>query len=295
MKSSRVFVLMVFFLGFFFITQSLFVVMQNQAALVTHLGDLKVDSNGNALVFNPGLHYKIPVVDRLVRLDKRLQSFDVPSTRVLTQDQKSVFVDYYAKWRIKNYAKFFRSTSANYYNAQELLKRKISDALRAEFGTRNLSEIISGEQRIEIMEKMSKIASESAANIGVEVQDVRMKRIDYPQEVTLSVYERMRSSRNRDAKRYRATGAAKAEDIRSQADRDAGIILYTAKKNAAKEVAIARKKASSIYREAYEQAPDLYKLYLGMEGYKQSINDDDVLVVHPNDDRFYSFMMTGGN
>ncbi len=291
MTSNRLFILMISFIAFFAITQSLFVIMQNQVALVTHLGDLKVSDAGKAIEYEPGLHYKFPVIDRLVRMDKRLQSFDVPSTRVLTQDQKSVFVDYYAKWRIKDFARFYRATGANYFNAQELLKRKISDSLRAEFGIRPLSDIISGDQRNEIMIKMRQVASKSADNIGVEVQDVRMKRVDYPQEVTLSVYERMRASRNREAKKYRATGAAKAEDIRSQADADAEIIVANAKKSAAEMVAKAKGKANTIYNDAYSQAPDFYKLYLGMEGYKSSIDSKDVVVIHPDSDRFYAFMM----
>ena len=194
MSSKVLPILTAVFVVAFIVSQTLFVVMPAQTALVTHLGDLKQNDDGQILIYDQGLHYKAPLIDRLVRMDKRLQSFDVPSTRVLTLDQKSVNVDYYTKWRIKDFPLFYRATSANFLGAREIIKRKISDALRAEFGKRNLSDIISDEERNLIIEKMRLSAAKSAMNIGVDVVDVRMKRIDYPQEVTLSVYERMRSS-----------------------------------------------------------------------------------------------------
>ena len=289
-SNTRVFALMVVSVATLFLFQSLFTIMPTEAGLVVHLGDLNTNDDGRVIIYNPGLHIKFPFIDRLVKIDKRLQSFDVPSTRVLTQDQKSVFVDYYTKWYVKDFAKFYQRTGASYFYTEEILKRKISDALRAEFGTRNLSDIISGEERNLIIKQMQKLASESADNIGVTVQDVRLKRVDYPQEVTLSVYERMKSSRHRDAKRYRSEGAAEAEKIKAEADKDAAIIVARSKKDAAIIVAESKKEAASIFNKAYSQAPDFYDFYIKMEGYRDAIKPDELMLLSPESDRFFSLL-----
>lgn len=291
MKSNtRVFLLMVALVSLFVLTQSLFVIHPAQSGLVIHLGDLNTTADGKVRVYQPGLHIKFPIIDRLVRIDKRLQSFDVPSTRVLTQDKKSVLVDYYTKWLVSDFSLFFQRTGGSFYRAQEILKRKISDSLRAEFGTRNLSEIISGEERNQIIQRMRELATESAENIGVKVWDVRLKRVDYPQEVTLSVYERMKSSRIRDAKRYRGEGRAKAEEIRAEADKDASIIVSKAKRDAAERIAQSRQEASTIFNSAYSKAPDFYEFFMKMQGYSESIGQKEVMLISPENDRFYSLL-----
>lgn len=287
-SNTRVFMLMVSAVSVFISIQSLFIIMPAQAGMVVHLGDLNTNTKGEVIVYNPGLHFKYPIIDKVIKVDRRLQSFDVPSTRVLTQDQKSVFVDYYSKWYVKDFAKFYQRTGANYFYTEEILKRKISDALRAEFGTRNLSDIISGEERNLIIQQMQKLASESADNIGVTVQDVRLKRVDYPQEVTLSVYERMKSSRHRDAKRYRSEGAAEAERIKAEADKEATIIVARSKRDAALIVAESKDEAARIFNKAYTKAPDFYEFYIKMEGYKNVVKNDEIMLLTPQNDRFFS-------
>jgi len=268
----------------------MFIVRPDQTALVVHLGDLRRDEQKNVMMYQSGLHFKLPFFDRLVKIDKRLQSFEVPSSRVLTQDLKSVNVDYYVKWYVKDFSLFYQRTGGNYYHARELIRRKISDSLRAEFGVRSLSEIISGEERNLIIETMQKSASESVENIGIRVRDVRLKRVDYPEEVTRSVYERMKSSRHRDAKKYRATGNAERERIQSEADKDAAIIIAEANRSAAEHVAEAKNKAAKIYSQSYSKAPDFYSFYLKMEGYNQSISSNDVMLISPKNNEFYSEM-----
>ncbi|MCP8352633.1 protease modulator HflC [Candidatus Synchoanobacter obligatus] len=289
-SNNQVFVLMIAAVAILALSQSLFVVMPMQAGMVVHLGDLNTNDEGQVKVYGPGLHVKLPVIDRLVLIDKRLQSFDVPTARVLTQDQKSMNVDYYSKWRVVDFALFYKRTGANYAQAQDILLRKISDALRAEFGQRNLSEIISGDERNLIIARMQQKASESAANIGVKVQDVRLKRVDYPQEVTLSVYERMRSSRNRDAKRYRSEGMAESERIKAEADKEAAIIISRSRKEAAEKIAEGHSEAAKIFNNAYSRAPEFYEFFIKMQGYEKSIKDGEVMLLSPGNDRFYSIL-----
>lgn len=288
MNKVSQFLLIVFGLSLLLITQIVFVVYPDQTGLVVHLGDLRKNEKGQVLKYQAGLHYKLPFVDRLVRIDKRLQSFDVPSSRVLTQDQKSVYVDYYVKWYVKDFSLFFQRTGGNYFYAKDLIRRKISDSLRAEFGVRGLSEIISGEERNQIIERMQKSASESVENMGLRVKDVRLKRVDYPKEVTRSVYERMKSSRHRDAKRYRAQGNAESERIVSEAEKDAMVIVSEAKRKAAEVVAEAKRKAVRTYNLSYSKAPDFYEFYLKMEGYDGSISKDDYMVISSKESEFYS-------
>lgn len=289
-SNLRIFSLMLVVVSIFVFTQSLFIIMPNESGLVVHLGSLRQDGAGSPKVYTPGIYLKIPIADRLIRLDRRLQSVDLPSTRVLTQDKKSVLVDYYTRWLVSDFAKFFQRTGGSFFRAQEILKRKISDALRAEFGVRNLSDIISGEERNLIVQRMRELANESAENLGITVWDVRLKRVDYPQEVTLSVYERMKSSRHRDAKRYRSEGQAKAVEIQAEADKDAAIIVSQAKREAADVVATARREASKIYNDAYSQAPDFYEFFLKMQGYNTAVGRNELMLINPESDQFFNLL-----
>ncbi|MDC3180926.1 protease modulator HflC [Gammaproteobacteria bacterium] len=269
--------------------QCIFIVTPRDRSLLSYLGDLRQDA-GVTLVYQPGLHFKKPILERVIRIDHRLQSFDVPSSRVLTADQKSVNVDYYVKWRVTNPAVFFKTTGASFAVAKNMIKSKTIDALRAEFGIRELSEIISGDERLQMVEMMQERASSSAKSLGVEVIDVRLKRVDYPQEVTLSVYERMRSSRDREAKKYRATGLAQSERIKSEADKDFVIIVADAKKQSAERVAEGEAKAASIYIDAYSKAPSFYEFYIKMMGYLDAVSPSDVFVLDPNQTEFFKNM-----
>ena len=282
--------LMVAVVALFVSTQVLFVIMPAQAGLVVHLGDLHTLETGEVKVYRPGLHFKLPIIDRLTAIDTRLQSFDVPSTRVLTQDQKSVFVDYYTKWYVYDFSTFYKTTGADFFRAQEILKRKISDALRAEFGRRSLSDIISGDERNQINQQMQQKASQSAENLGVKVVDVRLKRVDYPQEVTLSVYERMKSSRHRDAKRYRSEGLAESEKIKAEADKDASVIIAEARREAAERVAEGKREATEIYNSAYSKAPDFYEFFIKMQAYLDSVKEDELMILSPDQHEFFALL-----
>lgn len=269
--------------------QCVFIITPVDRALLSYLGDLKQE-DGKVLVYGPGLNFKLPIIERVIKIDHRLQSYDVPSTRVLTADQKSVNVDYYVKWRVTDPSVFYKATGAIFTVARDMVKSKAIDAIRAEFGVRELSEIISGDERALMVENMQKQASKSTLALGIEVLDVRLKRVDYPQEVTLSVYERMRSSRDREAKKYRATGLAQSERIKSEADKGAVLIVAEARKKAAERVAQGQAEAADIFVSSYRKAPSFYQFYLKMQGYQEAINQSDLFVVDPDRSEFFRDM-----
>ena len=270
---------------------SLFIVMEGFEAIVVHLGQIKRDTSGQVIVYKPGLHFKIPYVDTVKSFDVRLQSFDVPSSRVLTEEQKHVDVDYYVQWRIKDIASFYTRTNGNIVRARDILMRKINDALRASFGDKKLNEVIS-DDRSNIIHKLTKSASTSANNIGAEVVDVRIKRIDYPQEVTLSVYERMKSQREQVAKEYRAEGEMRKEEIMAVADKKATIIIAEANKQAAQLIANGQEKAADIYNKTYSENEPLFKLWRTLTAYEKSFTDKTLFVIDPADNAFTKLFYT---
>lgn len=200
---------------------SLFVVNQWEMAIKLQFGKI-VDSD-----YEPGLHFKIPVIQNVKKFDGRIQTMDSNPERFLTIEKKDVIVNSYAKWRITNAAQYFRSTGDNVASATRLLSERINTSLRDEFGKRTIQEVISGE-RAEIMALLTKDADEKAAELGIEVLDVRVKQIDLPKEVSQSVYDRMRAERERVASELRAQGAEAAERIRANADAQRVVILANA-------------------------------------------------------------------
>lgn len=273
---------------------SLFIVFEGQEALVVHLGKIRRDGDGKAIKYNPGIHFKLPYVDTVKRFDIRLQSFDVPSSRVLTEEQKSVDVDYYVVWRIKDTAIFFTRTNGSELRARDILTRKINDALRASFGDKKLNEVIS-DDRSNIIHKLTQSASKSAENIGAEIVDVRIKRIDYPQEVTLSVYERMKSQREQVAKKYRSEGEMEQEEIKAVADKKAAIVVAEAKKDAAKLVALGTEQAAALYNVTYNENKPLFQVWRTLTAYERSFDDKTILVIDPADNAFTKLFQTEGD
>ena len=272
---------------------SLFTVYEGYQSLVVHLGQIKREDNGSAIIYKPGIHLKLPYVDTVKSFDVRLQSFDVPSSRVLTEEQKSVDVDYYVQWRIKDIATFYTRTNGSVMRARDILTRKINDALRASFGDKKLNEVIS-DDRSNIIHKLTESASKSAENIGAEIVDVRIKRIDYPQEVTLSVYERMKSQREQVARKYRSEGEMEQEEIKAVADKRATIIVAEAKKDAAMLKAEGTEKAADMYNTAYNENEPLFKVWRTLTAYEKSLDDKTILVIDPADNAFTKMFQDDG-
>ncbi|OGA46035.1 MAG: HflC protein [Betaproteobacteria bacterium RIFCSPLOWO2_12_FULL_62_58] len=267
---------------------SLFVVDQRQNAIVFRLGEV-ID-----IKKAPGLHVKVPLLDNVRYFDVRILTIDTAEPeRFLTSEKKNVLVDLFVKWRILDVRQYYVSVGGDELRAQTRLLQTINDGLRAEFGNRTVHDVVSGE-RDKIMELMREKANEDAKNIGVEVLDVRLKRVDLPSEVSESVYRRMDAERKRVANELRSTGSAESEKIRADADRQKEVILAEAYRDAQRTKGEGDAKATAIYARAYEQNAEFYAFYRSLEAYKQSFKGkNDVLVLDPNSD-FFKYFRSGG-
>ncbi|HYC46031.1 MAG TPA: protease modulator HflC [Burkholderiales bacterium] len=269
-------------------SMSLFVVDQRQNAIVFRLGEVV------RVVTEPGLYAKIPLLDNTRFFDTRILTIDsAEPERFLTSEKKNVLVDLFVKWRITDVRAYYVSVGGDEARARTRLLQTINGSLRAEFGNRTVHEVVSGE-RDKIMELMREIANEDAVKIGVRVLDVRMKRVDLPQEVSESVYRRMEAERKRVANELRSTGSAESEKIRADADRQREVILAQAYRDAQRIKGEGDAKATAIYARAYEANPEFYAFYRSIEAYKQSFKGkNDVLVLEPNSE-FFKYLRSGG-
>jgi membrane protease subunit HflC len=267
---------------------SLFVVDQRQNAIVFRLGEV-VDVKKA-----PGLYFKIPLLDNVRSYDVRILTIDTAEPeRFLTSEKKNVLVDLFVKWRITDVRQYYVSVGGNISFAQTRLLQTINDGLRAEFGNRTVHEVVSGE-RDKIMDLMREKANEDAKNIGVEVIDVRLKRVDLPQEVSVDVYRRMEAERKRVANELRSTGAAESERIRAEADKQREVIIAQAYREAQRVKGEGDARSTAIYARAYEQNAEFYAFYRSLEAYKASFRGrNDVLVLEPNSEFFKYFRSSG--
>jgi membrane protease subunit HflC len=258
-----------------------YTVDERQDALVFQLGEVV------AVTKEPGLYFKLPLIQNVRYFDTRILTFDTPDPeRFLTSEKKNVLVDYFVKWRIIDPKQYYISVAGDELRAQTRLQQTINDGLRAEFGKRTVHEVVSGE-RDKIMEIQRERADQDARKIGIQVVDVRLKRVDLPQEVSEAVYRRMEAERKRVANELRATGAAEAERIRAEADKQREIIIAEAYRQAQQIKGEGDAKAAAIYARAYERDPEFYAFYRSMEAYRQSLkNKTDLLLLEPNSDFF---------
>jgi len=267
---------------------SLFVVDQRQNAIVFRLGEVI------AVKTAPGLYFKVPLLDNVRFFDVRILTIDTAEPeRFLTSEKKNVLVDLFVKWRITDVRQYYVSVGGNEGLAQTRLLQTINDGLRAEFGNRTVHEVVSGE-RDKIMDLMREKANEDARNIGVEVIDVRLKRVDLPQEVSVDVYRRMEAERKRVANELRSTGAAESERIRAEADKQREVTLAQAYREAQKVKGEGDARSAAIYARAYEQNPEFYAFYRSLEAYQASFRGkNDVLVLEPTSE-FFKYLRSSG-
>jgi modulator of FtsH protease HflC len=238
---------------------SLFVVDQRQNAIVFRLGEVV------NIKREPGLYLKIPLLDNVRYFDTRILTIDsAEPERFLTSEKKNVLVDLFVKWRIVDVRTYYVSVGGDEARARTRLLQTINDSLRAEFGNRTVHEVVSGE-RDKIIELMRQRANDDASKIGVQVLDVRMKRVDLPQEVSESVYRRMEAERKRVANELRSTGSAESEKIRADADRQREVILAQAYRNAQRIKGDGDAQASAIYAGAYQVNPEFFAFYRSIE------------------------------
>ncbi|HNA83028.1 MAG TPA: protease modulator HflC [Thiobacillaceae bacterium] len=263
---------------------SVYTVDQREAAMVFRLGEI-VRINKE-----PGLYLKMPFVENVRYFDTRVLTLDaVDPERFITSEKKNVLVDYFVKWRVFDVEKFYVSFSGDERRAANRLAQTVNDGMRAEFGQRTVHDVVSGE-RDDVMDSLRKKADADARRYGVQVLDVRIKRVDLPTEVSESVYRRMDAERKRVANELRSTGSAEAEKIRADADKQREIIVAEAYRDAQRIKGEGDGKASAIYGAAYGQNPEFYAFYRSMESYRNSFrNKTDLMVVQPNSE-FFRYM-----
>lgn len=267
---------------------SLFVVKQTDRAVMLRFGRV-VEPN-----LEPGLHFKIPYVNRVRKFDARLQTLDTPTQRFLTLEKKAVMVDAYAKWRIANPERYYTATSGLKQIADERLLRRLESGLRDQFGRRTLSEVVSGERDSMVGDLTASLNRMASQELGIEVVDVRIKAIDLPKEVSRSVYERMSSEREREAREHRAKGRELAEGIRADADRQRRVILAEAYRQAEEARGAGDAQAAQVYAQAYSKNPPFFSFYRSLQAYRSSFSSkSDVLVLDGKSDFFKYFQNPG--
>lgn len=265
------------------ISGSLFTVNEREYVAVFQFGEIKRAET------EPGLKWKAPFVQNLRRFDRRLLMLDNKPERFLTLEKKNVIVDFYVKWRIKDVVAFYRATNGQESVALDRLSDIIRKGLRAEFGKRTIKEAVSGE-RSEIMRNLTVSANDQVSGLGIEIADVRVQMIDLPQDVSESVYNRMRSERKRVAADLRAKGSEEAEKIRAEADREREVILANAYREAEELRGEGDAKSADIYAKAYGKNKEFYSFYRSLQVYQEAWQDrGDVLVLEPDGEFFKYF------
>jgi membrane protease subunit HflC len=260
---------------------SLFTVDQRQNAIVFRLGEIV------SIKTAPGLFFKVPLVDNVRYFDSRILTLDAEEAqRFVTSENKPVLVDSFVKWRIVDVKQYYVSVQGDEGLARVRLTQAVNGSLREEFGKRTIHEVVSGE-REKIMDLMRERADQIAREIGVQVLDVRLKRVDFTPEVSESVYGRMQAERKRVANELRSTGFAEAEKIRADADKQRQVVIAQAYRDAQRLKGDGDAKASAIYARAYERNPEFYAFYRSLEAYRQSFkNKGDLLILEPNSEFF---------
>ncbi len=251
--------------------------------------------DGQVEVFNPGLHFKFPFFEFAQIFDARLQTLDISSSRIVTAEKKDVIVDYYVKWQIADLPQYFISTGGNQRIAETLLQQQVNDSLRAQFGRTSINGVVT-DDRAKIMTTILQQANKGAKAFGVAVNDVRIKRIDLPSEVSNTVFSRMRAERERAATEFRSKGQANAMAIRANADATVTLTVAKAQAQAAAIRAKGLATASKIYADAFNQDPSFYAFYRSLVVYQNVFNrKSDVLVLRPNSDFLKYFNSINAN
>ena len=260
---------------------SLYIVSQTEKAVLLQFGRI-VEAD-----VQPGLHMKIPYVNQVRKFDARLLTLDSPTQRFLTLEKKAVMVDAYAKWRVADAERFYTATSGIKQIADERLSRRLEAGLRDQFGKRTLHEVVSGERDALMADITGALNRMASKELGIEVVDVRVKAIDLPKEVNRSVFERMSTEREREAREHRAKGAELAEGIRADADRQRRVLLAEAYREAEETRGDGDAKAAAIYAKAYNQDQEFYSFHRSLQAYRGSFSDkSDVMVLDPSSEFF---------
>lgn len=281
MKSNSVFVLVVALIAVWLVSESVYIVKETERAVKLRFGEI-VEPD-----IEPGLHFKIPFVNTVRKFEARLITMDSRPQAFLTLEAKRLIVDSFIKWRVKDVERYYTATSGDENRANSLLSSRIETNLRNQFGERTLNQVVSGE-REELMDQVNRALSQVAEReLGIEIVDIRIKRIDLPTEVSASVYDRMRSERLRLARELRARGLELAEGIRADADRQRTVITANAFSTAEIIRGEGDAEAANIYANAFSQDPEFYAFVRSLNAYRESFSGQgDILVLEPNSEFF---------
>jgi membrane protease subunit HflC len=263
--------------GLLLLSATVFTVDQRQAAMVFQLGEVV------RVINEPGIHFKIPLMQNVRYFDRRILTMDAEDPeRFNTIEKKNVLVDSFVKWQVIDVERYYKSVGGNEKLASQRLRKTVNDVLRAEFGKKTVQDVISG-KRDEVMDIVRTVADADARKIGVRIVDVRLKRVDFPDDVSSAVYERMVSERKTVANQLRSEGGAEAEKIKADADRQREVIMAEAYNQAQKLMGEGDSRAAAIYAAAYGQYPEFYAFYKSLEAYRAAFKSkSDVMVVDPN-------------
>ncbi|MEQ1662665.1 MAG: protease modulator HflC [Thiobacillus sp.] len=284
MKNNLSTILIGLLIGLVILSASMFTVDQRENAVVFQLGEVV------SVKKSPGLYFKLPLVQNVRTFDTRILTLDAADPeRFITSEKKNVLVDSFIKWRVIDARQYYVSVGGDETRAQIRLNQTVNDGLRAEFGKRTINEVVSG-RRDEIMNVIRAKADQDARKIGVQVVDVRIKRVDLPETVSENVYRRMEAERKQVANELRSTGAAEAEKIKADADKQKDVIVAEAYRDAQRVKGEGDAKASAVYAGAYGRNPEFYAFYRSMQAYRESFKSkSDVMVLDPSAD-FFKYM-----
>ncbi|ROV61329.1 protease modulator HflC [Vibrio ponticus] len=297
---------------------SLFVIPEGERGIVIRFGRVLKDNNEIARIYEPGLHFKMPLFDRVNTLDARIQTMDGRADRFVTSEKKDVIIDSYVKWRIEDFGQYYLATGGgNAATAQTLLSRKVTDVLRSEIGAREIKQIVSGPRNTDILpDDQAEVTTEAAKealeidgerdiimknvlngtrkdameDLGIHIVDFRMKKINLPDSISKSIYDRMRAERESVARQFRSQGREQAEVIRAQAELEVATILAEADKTARVTRGDADAEAAKIYADAYNKDPEFFSFIRSLRAYEKSFSEkSDILVLDPNSE-FFQYM-----
>ena len=288
MKKSAAAFLVAAVVAFLVLSMSVYTVDQRKAAIKFQLGEVV------SMQTQPGLYFMVPILQNVRLYDTRIQTYDSKDAeRFLTSENKNVLVDSFVKWRVIDVRQYYVSVRGDSLAAEARIMQTVNDALRAEFAKRTVHDVVSGE-RDKIMETVADKVDKDVKGIGVEVVDVRLKRVDLVPEISSDVYRRMESERKRVANELRSTGSAEGEKIKADADRQKQVIVAEAYRDAQRIKGEGDAQATRIYAEAYGRNPEFYSFYRSLEAYRSSLrNKSDVMVLEPNSD-FFKYMKNPG-
>ncbi|HCH23042.1 MAG TPA: protease modulator HflC [Oceanospirillaceae bacterium] len=272
------------FIALLIASSSIFVIKETERAIMLRFGEVV------QFDIQPGLHFKIPFVNTVRKFDGRVLTLDARPQRYMTLEKKGLIVDSFVKWRISNVADYYTATSGIENTAAKLLASRVDTGLRNQFGERTLTEVVSG-QRDELMNELrEELNAVVIEDMGIEVVDVRVKRVDLPQDVSQSVYDRMRSEREREARELRSEGKEKAEGIRADADRQRTVLMANAYRDAELVRGDGDAVAAATYAAAFNRDPEFYSFYRSLDAYRKTFgNGGDMMLIEP-DSEFFKYM-----